>query len=55
MVGCFGGALVAGADIRRGHGPDAFVPLVFSCLLSLVSGDRFIAYVLAYSPGGVAE
>lgn len=29
--------------------------LLFSSLLSLAGGDRFIAYVLAYSPGGVAE
>jgi len=28
---------------------------VFSWLLFLASGERFIAYVLAYSPGGVAE
>ncbi|CAK7260120.1 Monooxygenase (plasmid) [Shinella sp. WSC3-e] len=27
----------------------------FSSVLSLAGGDRFIAYVLAYSPGGVAE
>lgn len=29
--------------------------LAFSLLLSLAGGDRFIAYVLAFSPGGVAE
>jgi membrane AbrB-like protein len=29
--------------------------LIFSLVLSLAGGDRFIAYMLAYSPGGVAE
>ncbi|WP_158228605.1 AbrB family transcriptional regulator [Sinorhizobium fredii] len=31
------------------------VSLALAGVLSLVTGDRFIALVLAYSPGGVAE
>lgn len=43
-------ALSAGATVLM-----LLSTVMFAWLLSLAGGDRFVAYVLAYSPGGVAE